>query len=125
RGGDDLEPLLAVQLLVLAGLIVAPPDLAAHVPIEDALRDLEILLQVPVDRRREAAMEAEENRTRVKKEHDGERGREPEREADPQAFRLERRDHGPSSLRMNPTPRTVWISLTGKSWSTLFLRRAM
>src|SRR5262249_27587739 len=106
-------------------LVAAPADAPVRRPLYHLLGNFEIVMQAPIQLGRETPPQKEEHPTGVEDQHHGERPGIPQGEPYAYTARTPHPFHGSPSRRTKPTPRTVWMSLMGKSWSTFFRRRAM
>ena len=104
--------------------IAAPEEAAVVADLHFFLHEVEIVPEPAVEIDVQRLSQEEEHDGRVREQHSGQRHRVPEREAGSHAPRAESGHAGPSRTA-KPTPRTVWISLSGYPWSTFFRRRAM
>src|SRR5262245_29971149 len=123
----DLYP-RAILLVILLSVVVragGPPNPAVGCPLQHLLRHLKIITKLSVEFGGEALSQEYPDACRIKGQYSRQRSGIPEREPRPNAMREIPSSHRPPSCRMKPTPRTVWMSLAGKSWSTFFRKRAI
>ena len=103
----------------------APPHQLALVGhLQLFLDEVQVLVQPPVQVPVQGMPEEQEHRRRVRDEDARERSGVPEGHAHPDATRPQGKAHGRASRSANPIPRMVWISFTGKAWSTFLRKRA-
>src|SRR5207249_10289221 len=94
-------------------------------PLEHLLRDLAVVPEPAIQVLGKAVPQEGEHATCVQGQDRAQGRGVPEREADTDAPMAPPARHGSPSRRTNPTPRTVWMSFGGASWSTFFRSRAM